>query len=179
MPSFHRVTLPHMRLIDHLINSALQTKVSPYSVLLFQGFSPPSKTSGPCRKLGSLSASMHAWISWTFCTKQKKRRVFMAILVLLPRLYLYAPETATMSTVFAATTIVFMWLVQVTSYVLTVPKQRWEFPLLPWGKLHYFISPWSIPPFSLLKYIVQVLDSIYCLPCWSVGPVGLRSNCMV
>lgn len=23
---------------------------------------------------------------------------------------------------------------QVASYVITVPKQRWEFPVLPWGK---------------------------------------------
>jgi hypothetical protein len=24
---------------------------------------------------------------------------------------------------------------QVASYVITVPKQRWEFPVLPWGKI--------------------------------------------
>lgn len=24
---------------------------------------------------------------------------------------------------------------QVASYVLTVPKQQWEFPLLPWGEI--------------------------------------------
>ncbi|PON31911.1 Cyclin [Parasponia andersonii] len=28
----------------------------------------------------------------------------------------------------------------VASYVITVPKQRWEFPILPWGKTQYNIS---------------------------------------
>ncbi|KAL7184821.1 hypothetical protein ACSBR2_026874 [Camellia fascicularis] len=26
-------------------------------------------------------------------------------------------------------------LLQVASYVITVPKQRWEFPVLPWGNI--------------------------------------------
>ncbi|KAG7032404.1 Cyclin-J18 [Cucurbita argyrosperma subsp. argyrosperma] len=30
----------------------------------------------------------------------------------------------------------------VASYLITVPVQEWEFPVLPWGKLHLqFISP--------------------------------------
>ncbi|THG04296.1 hypothetical protein TEA_000760 [Camellia sinensis var. sinensis] len=33
-------------------------------------------------------------------------------------------------------------LLQVASYVITVPKQRWEFPVLPWGNISVLeISP--------------------------------------
>lgn len=36
---------------------------------------------------------------------------------------------------FVCLVIRFFYLFQVASYVITVPKKKWEFPILPWGKI--------------------------------------------
>lgn len=48
-------------------------------------------------------------------------------------------------------------LLQVIAYIITVPAQRWEFPVLPWGKSSSITNKGSI--YSLRQYCLTLLTS--------------------
>ncbi|XP_062109812.1 cyclin-J18 isoform X1 [Humulus lupulus] len=46
----------------------------------------------------------------------------------------------------------------VASYVITVPKQRWEFPILPWGK---FQRIHTYPEFSFTYFSYEIPEEVF------------------
>lgn len=109
---------------------------------------------GEWPKLVNWLALKLAWILWIFSMKKRRCRFILGLLSRLLRqswlvysLLLISKFQVIWGNILLQSSNI---LLQVTSYVITVPKQKWEFPVLAWGKKVHLGSN-IVCPFDFLS----------------------------